>query len=79
MHIEHLLEIGVAVIGTAALPSFAAETTLRGAFALPSMTEKATCRACCPGDRAAHTRVADRFHHMITEEAADALHQCCPP
>lgn len=30
MHIEHLLEIGVAVIGTAALPSFAAEATLTG-------------------------------------------------
>lgn len=30
MHIEHLLEIGVAVIGTAALPLFAAEATLTG-------------------------------------------------
>ncbi len=32
MHIEHLLEIGVAVTVTAALPAFAAEATLRGAF-----------------------------------------------
>ncbi len=42
MHIKHLLEIGVAVTDTAALPSFAAEATLRGAFALSGMAEKVT-------------------------------------
>ena len=42
MHIKHLLAIGVAVIGTAALPSFAAEATLKGAFVLPGITEKVT-------------------------------------
>lgn len=42
MHIKHPIEIGVAGTGTAALPSFAAEAALRGAFALPSMTEKVT-------------------------------------
>lgn len=42
MHIKHLLAIGVAMIGTAALPSSATEATLRGAFALPGMTEKVT-------------------------------------
>lgn len=42
LHIKHLLVIGVAVIGTAALPSFAEEAPLRGAFALPCMTEKVT-------------------------------------
>ncbi|TCV97719.1 hypothetical protein EC912_101736 [Luteibacter rhizovicinus] len=42
MHIKHLLAIGAAMIGTAALPSFATEATLRGAFALPDTTEKVT-------------------------------------
>ncbi|MGH8085856.1 MAG: hypothetical protein ACREPV_11345 [Lysobacter sp.] len=42
MHIKHLLTIGAAVIGAAALPSSAAEATLKGVFALPGMTEKVT-------------------------------------
>lgn len=42
MHIRHFLLIGVAVISAAALPSFAAEAPLRGAFALSGMTEKVT-------------------------------------
>lgn len=42
MHIKHLLAIGVTVIGTAALPSFSAEATLKGAFVLPGITEKVT-------------------------------------
>ncbi|WP_416046768.1 hypothetical protein [Cupriavidus basilensis] len=42
MHIKHLLAIGVATIGTAALPLRAAEATRMSAFALPSMTEKVT-------------------------------------
>lgn len=40
MQIEHWLATGVAETGAAALPSFAKEATLRGAFALPGMTEK---------------------------------------
>lgn len=41
MNIKHLLLIG-AVLGTVALPSFAAETTLRGVFAFPGMPERAS-------------------------------------
>lgn len=42
MHIKNLLAIGAAVAGTAALPSFAADAPLKGAFALPGVTEKVT-------------------------------------
>lgn len=38
MNIKHLLLIG-AVLGTVALPSFAAKATLKGVFALPGMPE----------------------------------------
>lgn len=42
MQIKHILAIGVAVIGIAAPPSFAAEVTLKGVFAQPGMTQKVT-------------------------------------
>ncbi|QNK69161.1 hypothetical protein [Variovorax sp. PAMC26660] len=42
MSIKNLLAIGAAVIGTAALPSIAAQAPLKGTFALPGVTEKAT-------------------------------------
>lgn len=42
MDIKHLLAVGAAVIGAAALPAFAAQAPLMGAFALPGVTEKVT-------------------------------------
>jgi hypothetical protein len=44
MHIKHSVEIGVAVIDTAAPPLLAAEAALNGAFALAGMTEKVTAQ-----------------------------------
>lgn len=45
MQIEHWLATGVAEIGTAALPSFAAKANPRGAFALHSQSLEETCAA----------------------------------
>ncbi|MNV51634.1 hypothetical protein D3C71_1436900 [compost metagenome] len=42
MNIKHLLAIGATVAGAAALPSLAAQPPLKGAFALPGVTEKVT-------------------------------------
>lgn len=42
MHNKHPLETDLAVTGTSVLPSFPAQRPLRGAFALPGMTEKVT-------------------------------------
>jgi hypothetical protein len=42
MHMRHFLAVGVAVIGAAAMPSYSAEATLKGAFALLSIAAKVT-------------------------------------
>tara|TARA_R110001592_G_scaffold10110_2_gene52769 strand:+ start:31999 stop:32856 length:858 start_codon:yes stop_codon:yes gene_type:complete len=42
MQIKQILAIGVAIISTVSQPSFAAEITHRGVFALPGMNEKVT-------------------------------------
>lgn len=42
MNAEHLLAIGATVAGDSALPSFAVQPPLKGAFALPGVTEKVT-------------------------------------
>jgi len=82
MHIKHLLAIGVAVIGTPALPSFAAGATLRGAFALPGMTEKVTAelvvRETGPLTRELRIAFADKTTGQpithFDEELTQALH-----
>lgn len=42
MNIKNALAIGAVAAGTAALPSIAAEAIVKGAFALPGVTEKVT-------------------------------------
>jgi len=82
MHIKRLLAIGVAVIGTPALPSFAAGATLRGAFALPGMTEKVTAelvvRETGPLTRELRIAFADKTTGQpithFDEELTQALH-----